>query len=205
MSREATGTWGQRLMFGALYRLRFTPWDGHALPGMLQVAAERAQGRALDIGCGTGGVSIYLRQKGWSVVAVDFVRTALDRARKKAERAGVLDERLQFVQADATKLRAAGVTGPFDLIVDMGLLHGLQDPARRAYVRELDGVAAPDATVIIGAFRKGERRGPRGIDEQEIEQLFGADWLVTGGEPDVGVSSTPDDPIHVYELRRRTS
>lgn len=204
MTERASGTWRQRLMFGVMYRLGLTPWDGHELPKRLRTAAERAKGRALDIGCGTGDMSIYLQQRGWTVTAVDFVAAALARARKKARAAGAMkDGSLRFVQADATKLRAAGVQGPFDLIVDMGLLHGLGAEARRVYVRELDAVAAPGATMVIGAFRKGARRGPEGIDKAEIEDLFGAGWTVAGGEPEIGVSSTPGDPICIYELRRK--
>ena len=77
----------QRLWFGVMYRIGFTPWEGHALPARLRSLVERPAalppGRAVDLGCGTGDASIYLSQHGWDVTAIDFVEAALKKARGK--------------------------------------------------------------------------------------------------------------------------
>lgn len=191
----------QRLMFGAMYRLGLTPWDGHPIPPSLRAAAEApVKGRALDIGCGTGDTSVYLAGLGWEVVAVDFVRRALDRARAKADAAGA---HVDFVCGDVTRLAEAGIGTGFDLIVDNGCMHGLSDAARDAVVANLTAVAAPGATLSVAAFPVGARRQPRGMDRDEIERRFAPGWDFIGGGRVENISNESQADIHVYELRRK--
>src|SRR5437773_2912196 len=99
-----------RLAFGVMYRVGFTPWDGHKLPARLTDLIEGdtalPKGKALDVGCGTGETSIYLARHGWAVTAVDFVKVALERARAKTEAAGMS---VRFLQADVTQLGSSDV------------------------------------------------------------------------------------------------
>lgn len=189
-----------RLRFAAMYRLRFTPWDGHPLPARLRALADApGKGRALDVGCGTGDTAIHLARAGWDVAAVDFVEHALERAREKARAAGV---EVRFVRADVTTLSAADVGDGFRLIVDNGCLHGLPDASRDAYVERVTRLAAPGATLLVAAFPRGERRGPAGIDREEIERRFAPAWRLEASAIEPGVSSSPEHPIHVHELTR---
>jgi SAM-dependent methyltransferase len=193
----------QRLMFGTMYRLGFTPWDGHPIPARVRAAAEATEkGRALDVGCGTGDTAIFLAGQGWDVTGVDFVQRALDRARAKAAAAGV---RVNFVQADVADLDSAGIGDRFRLIVDTGLLHGLADDVRDAYVGHLAHLAAPGATLIIGAFPTGGDGEPRGIDRAEIVRRFAPDWELRSAATEEGISSGNDREIVMYELRRKTN
>lgn len=75
--------------------------------------AERAGGRVLEIGCGTGRVAIPLAQAGHAVTGVDRSRAMLDLARQKAQAAGVSD-RLTFVEAD---MRGFDLNARFDLAI----------------------------------------------------------------------------------------
>src|SRR6202012_2248666 len=110
-------------LFRLVYRLGFTPWDGHPIAKNLQdLVGELPTGKALDLGCGTGDSSIYLAQHGWKVTGVDFVPKALDKARAKAGAAGLS---INFVHADVTHLSAAGIGADFSLIVDNGCLHNM--------------------------------------------------------------------------------
>lgn len=195
----------QRLMFGLMYRVGFTPWDGHALPERLRRLVEGPDAlppaRAIDLGCGTGDTSIYLARHGWDVTALDFVEIALKRARAKAAAANVA---VKWIQGDVTRLGSYGVAPGIRLCVDSGCLHGLPADVRDQYVRELTAIAAPDATLVIGAFADNPgRRGPRGIDRAEIEARFGSAWTVVASDVDRDISHDRGDPIHIYELRRR--
>ena len=46
-------------------------------------------GRALDIGCGTGGNAVWLAKQGWQVTAVDYSEVAIDKGRRLAAEQGV--------------------------------------------------------------------------------------------------------------------
>ena len=193
-----------RLRFEIMYRIGFTPWDGHPVPTRLRALVEGATalqpGRALDVGCGTGDNAIYLAKHGWDVTAVDFVKKALKRAEAKAAAAGA---HVRFVTGDATRLRESGVTGPFTLVTDNGCMHGLSDGQCEAYARELDALVAPGGAMTITAFGVRPRRGPRGLDRREIERRFARGWLLVGAEIDPTMRSADQpDPLTVYQLRR---
>ncbi len=169
------------MLFRAMYRLGFTPWDGHPLGKSLHDLVEGngspalPAASALDIGCGTGDAAIYLAQHGWQVTGVDFVPRALAKARTKAQ---AHQTPVNFVEADVTHLSSAGVGTGFTLIVDNGCLHNLTGEDRDAYVREVTAVAAPDARLLIAALDPGEQFGVPGISRAEIERRFAPAWTL---------------------------
>lgn len=79
-------------------------------------AAIRAGERVLDVGCGCGGTTIDLASEvgdRGGVVAVDLSQPMLDRARERAQRAGVAD-RIAFLRDDAQT--ASFEAGAFDVV-----------------------------------------------------------------------------------------
>ncbi|MCV7191673.1 class I SAM-dependent methyltransferase [Mycolicibacterium brumae] len=190
----------KQLIFRVMYRLGFTPWDGHPIAQNLQMlVAELPAGRALDLGCGTGDASIYLAQRGWTVTGVDFVPQALDKARAKAAAANAPAE---FVEADVTRLSSEGVGDGFGLIVDNGCLHNMSDADRDGYVREVGAVAAPGARLLIVAFLPGGRMGVRGVSADEMRRRFSPGWtlLSSGNERQLDKEQTPA-PFYLYERK----
>ncbi|MBX8687010.1 methyltransferase domain-containing protein [Mycobacterium sp. 20091114027_K0903767] len=174
----------QRL-FRWLYRLGFTPWDGHPLAHSLTKLVEgtthqMSPGTALDLGCGTGDNAVYLARRGWQVTGVDFVAKPLKKARRKA--AGLP---VNFVKADVTQLSSSGIGAGYQLIVDSGCLHGMSSEDRDAYVREVSAVAAPGAQLLIIAFIPGWSMGVPGIGFDEVQRRFKDGWtlLSSGDEP----------------------
>ena len=195
-------------LFRIFYRIGFTPWDGHPIGQGLRDLVEGTNdtlalpaGKALDLGCGTGDTSIYLAQHGWKVTGVDFVPKALDKARAKV---GAANVSINFVRADVTRLGQAAIGADFDLIVDNGCLHNLRDDNRDAYVREISGVAAPDARLLIVGFAPGASIGVHGITHAEIERRFTPRWalLSSGAEPETELSRRYGT-LHHYLLQRR--
>lgn len=177
---------GRRRTFQTLYGVGFAPWDGHALATGLTDLIEGGtltRGRALDIGCGTGDNAIYLARNGWRVTGIDFVETPLRTARAKAAKISGLS--VEFVRADVTRLRKAGIGPTFDLIIDSGCLHGMDGQDRSAYVDEVTAVAAPDARLLIVAFVPGGRLSVPGIRPVEVEKRFAPGWEMSaqGDEP----------------------
>jgi cyclopropane fatty-acyl-phospholipid synthase-like methyltransferase len=164
-------------LFRTFYTLGFTPWDGHALETRLQDLVEGNDalppGSALDVGCGTGDASIYLAKHGWKVTGVDFVPKALDKARAKADAAGVA---VDFHQADVTHLSRARISPGFGLIVDNGCFHAIGEHERDLYVKEITAAAAPAARLFMVAFKPSGRFGPAGVEQSEIERRFAPAW-----------------------------
>jgi SAM-dependent methyltransferase len=168
-----------RILFRLAYLFGTTPWDSGTPPPELTEWVEGptalAPGRALDIGCGTGTNCKYLLDHKWKVTGVDFVPRALKAAKRKAPGATLLI-------GDVTMLGDLGVSGPFDLLLDLGCFHSIPDSRRDAYVGEVAGVAAPRATFLLFAF--GEK-GPGGIvaPEPEIRRRFSGYFDVAEVKP----------------------
>jgi SAM-dependent methyltransferase len=196
------------------YAIGFHPWEDLAehLPfaeRLLALVAREEAGReppfgpALDLGCGSAVWGVRLAQRGWEVTGVDTVEKALRRARERVEEAAV---EMRLIRGDVTALREAGVDSGFRLILDTGTFHGLSDAQREAMGREVDAIAAREATVILDCFAR-RRRGPlpRGASREEIQTAF-PDWEVK----DVEVADTEPDAIarvfrfdeRFYRLRR---
>jgi SAM-dependent methyltransferase len=170
---------GSRFLFRLYYLLGVKPWDSGIPPPELVEVVEGPKalprGRALDLGCGTGTNCKYLVDHKWEVTGVDFVPRAVNAARRKAPGARLL-------LGDVTRLRDLGVTGPFDLIFDLGCFHAIPDGRRDAYVREVTQAAAEGATLLMFTF--GEKsRGQPVATEAEIRQRFGGSFDVVEVRP----------------------
>lgn len=93
--------------------------------------ARDAGGPVLDLGCGTGRVSLAMARAGAAVTGLDHAPAMLDLARRKARKAGL---RVAWVLGDMRRLRERGrfalVVGPFS-----ALQHILTDTDLRAVLR----------------------------------------------------------------------
>jgi cyclopropane fatty-acyl-phospholipid synthase-like methyltransferase len=119
------------------------------------------------MGCGTGTNVITLAKAGWRVTGVDFAPRAIKLAKQKIGREGV---QAQLSVNDATNLR--GVTGPFDLALDLGCFHGISNDGRMRYLDELDRILASNGFWLLYAFLSpGTPRSGHGLGEAEISQI----------------------------------
>jgi len=161
-----------------LYRFGLVPWERRDVEDSWKAVFERpdapAPGRALDVGCGSGRDAVYLAQRGWHVTAVDFVDEALANAKRRAAEAGV---EVQWVKADVARLGEIGLEPGYTLLYDFGCIHGLPDDARRGAAAGLTELAAPLATLLLGAFKRGRRLLlPTGMDQEEVVALLSDPW-----------------------------
>jgi SAM-dependent methyltransferase len=190
-------------LFTALYRLGFTPWDGHPLPQSLRELVEGGSalpvGTALDLGCGTGDSSIFLAKRGWTVTGVDYVAKAVTKARAKAAAEKV---NISFERADVTRLGSEGIGSGFDLIVDSGCLHGMSAEDRDAYAREVTAVAAPDARLLIVAFVPGSSFGVPGIEPDEVARRFATGWTPVSSGDEAAMNHNGKNPARHYLFQR---
>ncbi|MGC1184925.1 MAG: class I SAM-dependent methyltransferase [Candidatus Dormiibacterota bacterium] len=190
----------QRAYYGLFYRAGQPPWDTGVSPPELVELVEGpsalAPGRALDLGCGTGTNAVYLARHDWEATGVDFVPSAIARARQRAQSNGLA---ARFVAGDVTRLGEIGVVGPFDLVLDIGCFHGIPEGLRSAYADQVARVTAPGATLLLFAFGRPARRwspfGFLGATEVNLVSHLGTAFdlvdVVTGEESRPGQLRLP--------------
>jgi len=104
----------------------------HAISDPLEAAAWRQAladalpgpgSKVLDVGAGTGALSLLAAELGYEVTALDLSTGMLGRAELKAKERGV-DERMRFVVGSGTE----PPDGPFDAVMERHVLWTLPDP-----------------------------------------------------------------------------
>ena len=95
----------------------------------LQECLPQAIGRsrALDLGCGTGGLGVRLARLGFHVTLLDVSPSMLDFAERAAREAGVA-EGIVLRQGDASQLATLLDTDTFDVILCHNVLEFVDDP-----------------------------------------------------------------------------
>lgn len=180
-----------------LYLRGRPPWDsGVPAPELTRAVAGAPPGRALDLGCGTGTNVRYLAERGWHVTGVDFVPAAIAQARRKTR--GLTPAPLLTV-GDVTRLAALALPGPYDLALDMGCYHALDEAGRRRYVAGLSGLLWPAARLLLYAFQPDPARALWGLTRAQVEAEFAAGFTLTHYEQGHG------RPSAWYYFRRRTA
>ena len=102
--------------------------------------------RILEIGCGTGQMSLYLARADRVVIGADLTRASLLLGAAAARRFGL--DRVQFVETDLQRpgLRA----GAFDVVYSSGVLHHTPDP--RASFARIAQLARPGGMIVLGLY-----------------------------------------------------
>ncbi|WP_394842855.1 class I SAM-dependent methyltransferase [Pendulispora brunnea] len=126
--------------------------------GSLRARAERSEfarlldraipgdARVLEVGCGTGQMSLFLATANRVVLGADLTRASLELGGAAARRFGV--DRVTFVETD---LRKPGLRpGAFDVVYCSGVLHHTPDP--RASFAALAKLAKPGGTIVLGLY-----------------------------------------------------
>lgn len=163
--------------FDAAYRGAPPNWDiGRPQRAFVYLEeAGRIGRRVLEVGCGTGELSLFLARRGHDVLGVDFARSAIEQAREKARWRRV---NAHFLVWDALKLPELGVR--VDTVLDSAMLHCLGDDERARFVDGLAVVLDPGGYYYLLCDARPD--GPsyyRGasLSRSEIRGLFeGGEW-----------------------------
>jgi SAM-dependent methyltransferase len=179
-----------------LYGARERVWSGRVNPWLADVAEPLEPGRALDLGCGEGGDTVWLADHGWRVTAVDISPTALERAAAAAEAAGVA-ARIDFQRHD---LLQSFPDGEFDL-VSAQFLQSPLDFDRDTVLRRAVAAVAPGGLLIVvdhGAappWAHEMARKHRFLSVDEVIDPIGldpAEWQRVRAEPVERPATGPD-------------
>jgi SAM-dependent methyltransferase len=114
--------------------------------------ADRASGPVLELAVGSGRLAVPLAEAGHHVTGVDLDPAMLERARIRAERAGVSD-RLELVEGDLVDVRlpTAGRFGLAFLALNSLLVLPTR-AAQRAALRTLADHLAPDGVAVVDVW-----------------------------------------------------
>lgn len=157
----------RRLLFQYWYFSQ-PPWDtGISPPELIEFIEGHQPGRAIDIGCGTGTNVITLTKAGWQVTGMDFAPRAIKLAKQKIKKVGI---RASLSVNDATKL--SGITGPFDLALDIGCFHAISKEGQRKYLDQLDRILAPNGFWLwYGFLKSGTPPSGPGLAEADLDRI----------------------------------
>ena len=105
--------------------------------------------RVLDIGCGWGGMALYLHEvAGVDVLGVTLSEEQLRIARERAAKAGVADH----VQFELTDYRL--VQGPFDRIVSVGMFEHVGAAHYEEFFGKCRSLLKPDGVMLLHTIGK---------------------------------------------------
>ena len=139
--------------------------------------ARQAEGKVLDLACGTGRICIPLAQAGVDVTGLDLSAEMLERARRKAQESGVGD-RLRLLQGD---MRQFQLDQTFSLIMIpfRSFLHLLHIHEQMKALKCIRQHLAPGGKFAMNVFVP---RIEHFVEESEKMSLRGTYRLETGEE-----------------------
>ena len=120
----------------------------------LLAPAEPVAGRALDLGCGPGQITIMLARRWPSLrfTAIDAARAMIDQARRDAASAGVDIDFEVFRLGPDGHPRLPYEDGAFELVTCNSVLHHLADPL--GALNEMARVCRPGGAVLLRDLRR---------------------------------------------------
>jgi cyclopropane fatty-acyl-phospholipid synthase-like methyltransferase len=168
--------------FKSVYHV-IPPWEiGGPQPAMSALLAQfPPTDPMLDVGCGSGDLSIYLAQLGHRVIGIDFVEAAIANAQEKvrslpAKVACLLD----FQVADA--LKPSLLQRQFGSVVDSGFFHLFDPDQCDSFVDDLGLTLLPGGRYYLHAFAVEFPipNAPRQVTADELRRRFTSEkgWLI---------------------------
>jgi ubiquinone/menaquinone biosynthesis C-methylase UbiE len=120
------------------------------IPGFAEHARWKGK-RVLEVGCGIGTDSINFARAGAELTAVDLSGESLRIAQQRAGVMGV-EDRIEFIQANAEELTSAVSGRDFDLVYSFGVIHHTPRPERA--LAEMRTLAAPGGTLKLMVYHR---------------------------------------------------
>jgi SAM-dependent methyltransferase len=182
---------GESTMFGEGAR---PPWSIGAPQPELAALIEQGKfhGDVLDVGCGEAAISLSLAERGYTTVGLDLSPTAIDLARREAEKLGLTNA--TFEVADISSF--TGHDGRFGTIVDSTLFHSIPVEAREGYQQSISRAAAPGASYFALVFDKAAvPEGPiNAVTADELREAVTKYWIVDDIRPARLYANLPEVP-----------
>jgi 2-polyprenyl-3-methyl-5-hydroxy-6-metoxy-1,4-benzoquinol methylase len=160
----------------ALWGRRTVRWEEQSSQGLtrvVQAVLDRCQTGvetvAIDLGCGSGQVTLPLAARCARVLAVDVNRPAVEMLGEKAAAAGLTNIQLLTTPIQGLELDP----GSIDLIVTNYTLHHLGDADKRALLADAIDWLKPGGQLVIGdmMFGRGSSQDDRAIITAKLRAM----------------------------------
>src|ERR1700761_5338313 len=176
------------------------PWSIGVPQPELATLIERGKfhGDVLDVGCGEAAISLQLADQGYTTVGLDLSPTAIELARREAEKRGLTNA--SFEVADISTF--TGYDGRFGTIVDSTLFHSIPVEAREGYQQSISRAAAPGASYFALVFARGSMPadGPANpVTEDELRDAVSKYWVVDEIRPARIHANVPESFLEGFE------
>jgi 2-polyprenyl-3-methyl-5-hydroxy-6-metoxy-1,4-benzoquinol methylase len=164
------------------------PWTRKEPPKYLVKLIEKGvvkPCKAIDVGCGEGFNSKYLKSKCFEVTGIDFSKNAIKFAKKNAP--GINFKVKDMVDGDLTKL------GKFDFCLEWSIMHCINPKERVKYVKNISSILNSGAFYVSSCFNiKADKFGKPGdkvrdaptgkklwfVSMEELTNLFEKDFKI---------------------------
>ncbi len=195
--RSAQRTSGEEGDWDARYGTGERMWSGNPNGTLVAEVGGMPPGRALDVGAGEGGDSLWLAEQGWDVTAADISGAALEHVGAEAERRGLA---VSLLHRDVNAPDAVG-GATYDLV---SLQYGsfLRTPEQRG-LRTLLGAVAPGGTLLVVGHDLSPMREP--VDPAEQTRMFDPEAYVGVEEIAAALATQDGWTVQAHETRPRPS
>jgi cyclopropane-fatty-acyl-phospholipid synthase len=150
--------------------------------------------RVLDIGCGWGGMALYLHEKtGAEVVGITLSEEQLKVARERAAERGV-HGKVRFELIDYRE-----VTGQFDRIVSVGMFEHVGTPQYRTFFHKCRELLTPEGVMLLHTI--GRAGGPGVTDAFTLKYIFPGGYIPALSEIARGYEGLRMFPTDIEVLR----
>ncbi len=183
------------------------PWSiGRPQPELAALIEQgKFHGDVLDVGCGEAAISLHLAEQGYTTLGLDLSPTAIDLARREAERRGLSKATFEVADISTFTGYPPGSEGRFGTIVDSTLFHSIPVEARDGYQQSIARAAAPGASYFALVFdRAAVTEGPiNAVTSDELRDAVSKYWVVDDIRPARLYAKAPKDFFGVPGMQAR--
>ncbi len=157
---------------------------------------RRPDQKILDVGCGLGNQAHLIGREGHQVLGTDVSSPAVERAR-------VLYPDTRFAADDITD---STLTETFDIVLDRGCFHVLDEDARTGYLNSVHRLLVPRGLLwlkVMSTENPSRDFGPLCFTRLDLHQIFSGRFQLTQIRPTIYHGSTAHSPRAWFAVMRK--